>query len=60
MESKEETKRKLLLIFNFYISFGARQNTKYLKSSIFIKMMSDAKIKDDKLIDQRRLDLLFC
>jgi hypothetical protein len=52
-------KQQLRTIFDFYTTFGDRQNLNALKSSKFYKMMSDAGILNSTLTTTR-LDLLFC
>lgn len=54
-----ELKNKLRTVFTFYVSFGDRINVNYLKSNKFHKMMSDAQLKDNIVLTQNRLDLMF-
>ncbi|KAL4460259.1 hypothetical protein ABPG74_000010 [Tetrahymena malaccensis] len=54
-----ELKNKLRTVFTFYVSFGDRINVNYLKSNKFHKMMSDAQLKDNVILTQNRLDLMF-
>lgn len=37
-----DIKLQFRIIFKFYASFGNRNNTRYLKSNKFLKMLSDA------------------
>ena len=38
----EDIKLNIRIVFKFYASFGNRNNTRFLKSNKFIKMLSDA------------------
>jgi hypothetical protein len=53
-----DIKYMLKKIFGFYVSFGDRLNSNYLKANKLYKMMHDAYILDEN-INQKRLDLLF-
>lgn len=55
----KELKHKLRTLFTFYASFGDRINVDFLKSNNFHKMMVDAKLRDNQLLTQNRLDLMF-
>lgn len=57
--SVQEIKTKLRKVFQFYTTFGDRCNASYLKSNKFHKMMLDAGIRDNTIMTQKRLDLLF-
>jgi len=54
----EEIKERLYKLFQYYTTFGERNNVGYLKSHRFTKMMVDAEVRDDAL-NQSSLDLLF-
>lgn len=54
----EEIKERLYKLFQYYTSFGERNNVGYLKSHRFTKMMVDAEVRDESL-NQSSLDLLF-
>ena len=53
-----EVKEKLRTIFQYYTSFGDKNNSKFLKTQRFQKLMNDAEIRDTNLT-QKKLDLLF-
>lgn len=38
----EDVRLNIRIVFKFYASFGNRNNTKYLKSNKFIKLLSDS------------------
>jgi len=50
-----EKKEIIRRVFEYYTSFGERENTKHLRSNMFIKMMKELGIQVDKVT----LDLLF-
>lgn len=41
-QSSQMIKSSLKIVFMFYASYGDRQNTSYLKSNKFIKLLTDA------------------
>lgn len=57
-QTAEQIRLHLRIVFKFYASFGNRQNTRYLKSNKFIKMLSDAQIIPN-LFSNRDADMLY-
>ena len=57
VQEAQELREKLKAVFNYYAGFGDRMNTGGLKSSNFIKMMSDACVKNS--IPKNKLDLIY-
>ena len=57
-----EVKKKLNDIFVYYAQFGERLNTSTLKSSIYHRMLKEAKIVQDHSdgFNKKRADIIFC
>ncbi|CAD8077489.1 unnamed protein product [Paramecium sonneborni] len=54
----EDIRLNIRIVFKFYASFGNRNNTRFLKSNKFIKMLSDAQIMP-QLLSNRDCDILY-
>ncbi|CAD8154485.1 unnamed protein product [Paramecium octaurelia] len=54
----EDIKLNIRIVFKFYTSFGNRNNTRFLKSNKFIKMLSDAQISP-QLLSNRDCEILY-
>ncbi|CAD8056200.1 unnamed protein product [Paramecium primaurelia] len=54
----EDIKLNIRIVFKFYTSFGNRNNTRFLKSNKFIKMLSDAQISPN-ILSNRDCEILY-
>lgn len=54
----EDIKLNIRIVFKFYTSFGNRNNTRFLKSNKFIKMLSDAQISP-QLLSNRDCEIFY-
>ncbi|CAD8065874.1 unnamed protein product [Paramecium primaurelia] len=54
----EDIRLNIRIVFKFYASFGNRNNTRFLKSNKFIKMLSDAQIMP-QILSNRDCDILY-